>query len=326
VDLEGSFLRDIEENPRDQGLWLILADWLQEQADPVQQQRAEMIRLLYQLRTQPTAAGQPEWQSRLQELLDRGVRPPVPTITNSLGMKLALIPAGRFLMGSPPEEKGDPDELPRHEVEITRPFFLGVYQVKQSEYEAVMEDNPSGFQSEPGGPRHPVESVTWNDAVAFCARLSARRAEKKAGLVYRLPTEAVWEYACRAGTTTPFWWGETADSTRANFDGNYPWGGALKDRYVQHTMPVGSYPPNPWGLFDMHGNLREWVADLYDEKWYQRGPTQDPCNQNKGDRRILRGGSWFAMARNCRAADRDSWAPDRDNNKYGFRIACAAGM
>jgi uncharacterized protein (TIGR02996 family) len=324
VDLERSFLEDIKQHPGEQSLWLILADWLEEQPEPRQQARAEMVRLLYQLRLQPTAAEQPAWQGRLQALLEQGHRPPVPIVTSSLGMELALIPAGKFLMGSPPEEKGDSDELPRHEVEITRPFYLGTCQVTQAEFQAVMNKNPSAFQGLQGGPNHPVESVTWHDAVAFCARLSAQRKEKKAGRVYRLPTEAEWEYACRAGTQTTYWWGDSADSTRANFDGNYPWGNAPKGRYIKHPIPVGGYPPNPWGLYDMHGNLREWVADRYDETWYRRSPKQDPCNQESGDRRILRGGSWFAMARNCRAADRDSWGPGNHNDKYGFRIACSA--
>jgi uncharacterized protein (TIGR02996 family) len=323
VDLEASFLRDIEENPHDQGLWLILADWLQEQPEPVQQLRAELVRLLYELRQDPSASEQPARRRRLQELLEEGLRPPVPEIANSLGMRLALIPAGAFLMGSAPGERGDADERPQHEVEITRPFFLGVFQVTQQEYEAVMDANPSEFRGgRRGAPHHPVESVTWHDAVAFCNKLSARREEKKAGRLYRLPTEAEWEYACRTCTTTAYWWGDTATSTRANFDGNYPWGTAPKHRYVQQTVKVGSYPPNAWGLYDMHGNLREWCADLYDEEWYRSSPRQDPCNLERGDRRILRGGSWFAMARNCRAADRDSWMPDRHSNKYGFRVAC----
>jgi formylglycine-generating enzyme required for sulfatase activity len=153
--------------------------------------------------------------------------------------------------------------------------------------------------------RFPVESVSWHDAVAFCDKLSAQPEEKAAGRVYRLPTEAEWEYACRAGTDTPFSWGKSASSRDANFDGNYPYGGA-EGPYLKRPCPVGSYKPNPWGLYDMGGNVWQWCHDWYKDD-YKEG--------------VLRGGSWYNPGRNCRAACRYRNDPGRRNNDFGFRVA-----
>src|SRR5262249_38393952 len=154
-------------------------------------------------------------------------------ILNSVGMEFALIPAGTFLMGSPEteeERKIDvPDEGPQHEVTLTRPFYAGVYQVTQRQYQAVMGDNPSYFrEGGGGGPDPPLEMVTWEMPRDFCRRLSALPPGRTAGRVYRLPSEAEWEHACRAGTTSPFWWGARASSDEANFDGGHPYGGAAR--------------------------------------------------------------------------------------------------
>jgi formylglycine-generating enzyme required for sulfatase activity len=252
-----------------------------------------------------------------------GLRRPQETeITNSIGMKLRLIPAGKFLMGSPGRFEG---EGPQREVEISRPFYLGVYPVTQQEYRRVMGKNPSRFSAEGGDKenvagmdtdRFPVESVSWYDAVAFCEKLSALAEEKKAGRVYRLPTEAEWEYACRAGTTTAFWWGDSASSLRANFDGRFPSGGAEKGPFLRRTCPVGSYKPNPWGLYDMGGNVPQWCSDWYDPDFYGRGINKDPNGPENPavmgggfGHRVCRGGYWCFEGGLCRAACRGNVPP-----------------
>jgi formylglycine-generating enzyme required for sulfatase activity len=236
---------------------------------------------------------------------------------------MVLVPAGRFLMGSPDSEAERSDnEGPRRQVSISRPFYLGVYPVTQRECEAVMGKNPAHFHSGNGGsPDHPVEQVSWTDAVEFCRRLSHLPPEKVAGRLYRLPTEAEWEYACRAGTTTPFWWGEGASSNQANFNGQNPYGGAAQGPHLQRTTRVGSYHPNPWGLFDVHGNVYEWCSDWFDENYYQLGENNDPQGPKWGQGRVLRGGSWLYGGNGCRAAFRTSNDPDFRWKPIGFRVA-----
>ena len=234
-------------------------------------------------------------------------------LTNSIDMKLARIPAGKFLMGSPPTEpERDPEET-QHEVAISRPFYLGVHEVTQAQFQRVLGRNPSFFHPKGGGgPDHPVDQVLWQEAVDFCKKLSALPAEKAAGRVYRLPTEAEWEYACRAGTTTPVAFGTTLSSTQANFNGNYPYGDAARGPYLQRTAKVGSYPANAWGLYDMHGNVWEWCSDWYDPAYYSHSPREDPKGPAKGvvDNGfggffvVVRGGCWLDEGRGCRSAYR----------------------
>jgi len=243
---------------------------------------------------------------------------------NSIGMELALIPAGSFLMGAPESEAGsDDDEKPQHLVTISRPFFLGIYPVMQQEYERVMNTNPSHFNSRrSGGPAHPVENVSWLEANEFCRRLSALPAEKRQGRIYRLPTEAEWEYAARAGSppelTFPF--GNALSSRQANFNGLYPYGDAPRGPYLQRTTRVGSYPANPFGLYDLHGNVWEWCSDWYDAHYYRHGPAIDPAGPDSGERRVLRGGSWLNQGVNCRTAARDRFSADFRYNDNGFRV------
>src|SRR5262249_28290129 len=214
-----------------------------------------------QMRSMKAGSRRTRAVNRIRALLAAGVKPCVPTITNSIGMLLALIPPGTFWMGSPPREamRGGDEHL--HEVEITRPFYLGVYAVTQEEYQAVTGKNPSYFSPSGGGKkevrrldtnRFPVETVSWNAAEAFCQQLSEREAEKKAGRVYGLPTEAEWEYACRAAPSSwrsgVFHFGNALSSTQANFDGNHPYGGAPVGPALKRTCAVGSYPPNAFGL------------------------------------------------------------------------------
>jgi formylglycine-generating enzyme required for sulfatase activity/tetratricopeptide (TPR) repeat protein/serine/threonine protein kinase len=249
-------------------------------------------------------------------------------LVNSLGMRFTLVPAGMFLMGSPDSEEGrGGDEGPQHEVEITRPFYLGVHPVTQKQYKRVVGGNPSHFTSRNGGGAgHPVEQVSWEEAVEFCRRLSALPEEQAAGRTYRLPTEAEWEYACRGGATssTPFSSGGSLSSTQANFDGSHPYGGTAAGPHLQRTTPVGSYGPNAFGLYDMHGNVWEWCADWYDENYYSHSPRQDPQGPQQGESRVIRGGSCYDDGCDCRSAARDGAEPGYRGGHVGFRVVCVA--
>jgi len=258
-------------------------------------------------------------------------------LVNSQDMELVLIPAGTFLMGSPDSEhateraaNGPPgaDERPRHEVTLTAPFYLGIYPVTQRQYEALVGNNPSDFtRIGGGGPDHPVENVTWDDARIFCERLSRLREERRAGRHYRLPTEAEWEHACRAGTTTAFSWGDTASSFEANFDGEKdPYGDAVRGPNLQRTTPVGSYLPNAFGVRDQHGNVWEWCNDWYDPGYYASSPASDPPGPSAGTRKALRGGSWWSAAGECRSGCRDYWyGTSYARNNVGFRVVMTVG-
>ncbi len=253
-------------------------------------------------------------------------------VTNSIGMKLVLIPAGKFRMGSPPTEaERDPEEV-QHEVSITRSFYLGAFEVTQAQYEKVVGKNPSFFNPPRGGsPEHPVEQVRWHEAATYCKKLSELPGEQKAGRVYRLPTEAEWEYACRAGTATAFGTGDRLGSTQANFNGHAPYGGAAKGPYLQKTSRVGSYAPNAWGLYDMAGNVGEWCADWYDPDYYAKSPHDDPRGPAKGVLdtgygndffRVVRGGCWLDEGRACRAAYRFRLQSVEPYRLVGLRVAC----
>jgi formylglycine-generating enzyme required for sulfatase activity len=228
-------------------------------------------------------------------------------------------------MGSPDTEaRRAADEGPRRRVTIARPFYVGAGPVTQEEYEAVTGFNPAHYRAgHGGGPRHPVEQVSWGDAVAFCRRLSALAAEQEARRGYRLPTEAEWEYACRAGTDTPFWCGVSLGGEQANFDGSRPFGGAPSHPPRGKTTEVGSYGANAWGLSDVHGNVWEWCADWYDEHFYRAGPAADPPGPARGDRRVVRGGSWNNSGHLCRSARRHKYAPDFCADTIGFRVVLA---
>ena len=248
---------------------------------------------------------------------------------NAIGMKFAFIPAGEFLMGSPESEKERNSNEYQHRVRITQPFYLGVYEVTQAQYERVMGKNPSFFSTSGSGKdrvagkntsEYPVEQVSWDDAVEFCRRLSNLPAERAAGNVYRLPSEAEWEYACRAGAQTSFHFGGVLNGTQANCNGNYPYGTATKGPYLQRTMQVGSFAPNAFGLYDMHGNVLEWCADWYDSDYYKNSPVSDPRGPSTGSGRVFRGGSWYLNARYCRSAFRDWLTPDYRDFSLGFRV------
>jgi formylglycine-generating enzyme required for sulfatase activity len=255
-------------------------------------------------------------------------------------MKFVLVPPGEFMMGSD-ESPGElawafpgtktewfRSEQPQHQVRITRPFYLGVYEVTQGEYEGLMGRNPSFF-SQRGG-RHqvsgetrrlPVECVSWEDAKAFCDKLSRLEAEKKAGMTYCLPTEAQWEYACRAGANPPFFRGTVLNGTEANCDGPAPYGTEDKGPSLRCPTWVGSYAPNAFGLYDMHGNVWEWCQDWWHAKYYAKSPPEDPPGPATGSYRVIRGGGWISPASFSRAVDRYGNEPDFRIGLLGFRVA-----
>jgi formylglycine-generating enzyme required for sulfatase activity len=252
-------------------------------------------------------------------------------LTNLIGMKFVLIPAGSFVMGSPTDEAGrGADEGPQHEITISRPFYLGVYPVTQQQYERVMRTNPSHFCRSGRGKElckdiidpHtlPVERVTWGNAVVFCRKLSEWPEEQRLARKYRLPTEAEWEHACRGDSLQPFHLGLTLSSTDANFDGNYPYGAAPRGAFLKRTSPVGSYPSSSAGLYDLHGNVWEWCLDWYGEHYYVESPAEDPTGPATGDRRVVRGGCWSSPGNNCRTAYRGKLEPGDHLYRVGFRV------
>ena len=245
-------------------------------------------------------------------------------IANSIGMTLVVIPLGKFVMGSPNNEKDHRADEQQHEVSITRSFCIGAYEVTQKQYETVMGNNPSGFPANNGGPDFPVEQVSWDEAVKFCKKLSDLLAEKKAGRVYRLPTEAEWEYTCRAGTETATHYGNSLSSKDANFNGERPYNNAPVGPYVDKTAKVGSYQANKFGLFDMHGNVWEWCSDWYDENYYKNSPKADPPGPDQGQERVLRGGSWYNSGTTARAAFRHHVEPEVKYWDVGFRVVMMA--
>jgi formylglycine-generating enzyme required for sulfatase activity len=243
---------------------------------------------------------------------------PAKLITNTLGMKLVLIPAGEFLMGS--DKDADADEKPPHRVRITRAFYLGANEVTQRQYRAVTGASPSFFH---GSDDLPVEQVSWGDAIAFCNKLSEREGLKpyyssgartpSGGDGYRLPTEAEWEYACRAGRATRFHFGDDATNLEA-----YAWYG---DNSGAKTHPVGQKHPNAWGLYDMHGNVCEVCWDGFGRDFYAHSPDADPTGPSQAEDRVSRGGGWFNYQRDCRSANRNWVGQDNRGADLGFRVA-----
>ncbi len=235
-------------------------------------------------------------------------------------LEIVSIPGGTFLMGSPENEvKRRDNESPQHEVTLP-PFCMSKYPITQDQYQAIMGENPSHFQ----GRNRPVECVSWYDATEFCQKLS-----QKTGKTYRLPSESQWEYACRAGTTTPFYFGETITTDLVNYNGNYTYGKAPKGKYREQTTNVGSFPPNVFGLYDMHGNVWELCADDWHNN-YEGAPTDGSAwlelNDEKKLYALLRGGSWFFLPDICRSAFRFNYI-GRDNYSYNisFRVVCDSG-
>jgi len=252
-------------------------------------------------------------------------------ITEDLGggvvLEMIQVPGGSFRMGSPEKEIGrEPSEGPLRQVTV-RPFFIGRYEVTQAQWSTVarmarvsrdLEANPSSFKD---NPKLPVQNVSWWEAVEFCERLS-----RATGREYRLPTEAEWEYACRAGTTSPFYLGETIIDDLVNFDARYPYGAAPKGESRRQPTPVGSLgAPNHFGIHNMHGNMAEWCLDLWHDS-YQGAPTDGSRWDADGNAgfRILRGGSWYDGGEDVRSANRMKYSPDIKLGQLGFRVVMVA--
>jgi formylglycine-generating enzyme required for sulfatase activity len=245
---------------------------------------------------------------------------------NLIGMTFTYIPPGQFLMGASSEEVENAeqskkigylkDETPQHQVTIKNGFWLSITEVTQEQWESVMGNNPSTSKSS-NCPKCPVETVSWNDAKEFIRKLN----EKNDEFEYRLPTEAEWEYAARAGTTTVFAFGNSLDSNQANFNGESPYGKDVKSIFKGKPDLVRNYEPNAFGPYDMHGNVSEWCEDIYTEN-FNSLPTDGSANL-KGDpkKRVIRGGSWIQSGFNCRSANRDPWDFDQKFSNIGFRVA-----
>jgi formylglycine-generating enzyme required for sulfatase activity len=229
-------------------------------------------------------------------------------LARRVSMEFVLIPAGKFLMGSPETEtdRASDEGTPR-EVTISRRFYMGVYEVTQTQYEAVVGSRPSHFRRN----ANPVESVSWDDAVDFCEVLSAKNGKK-----VRLPTEAEWEYACRAGTKTRFVSGDYVADL-----GHYAW---YEGNSGGETRPVGCNRPNAFGLYDMHGNVREWCSDWYDSDANAKEEV-DPAGPNMGTHRVVRGGSWDRSPWYCRSAHRGGFDPGCRTGSIGFRVVVEVG-
>ena len=244
---------------------------------------------------------------------------------------MVRIKGGTFTMGSPVDEPERWDEEIQHQVKVSS-FSIGKYQVTQKEYEEIMGTNPSRFK---GDGNLPVESVSWFDAIEYCNKRSQWEGITPAYIIggsdrnrtvtwnrdangYRLPTEAEWEYACRAGTTTPFNTGNNITTKQANYNGNYPYNGNESGEYRETTVPVGSFPANRWGLYDMHGNVWEWCWDWYGD--YETGVQVDPTGAVSGDYRVERGGSWDDHGQYLRSAYRDRSNPSISYDFIGFRL------
>jgi len=262
-------------------------------------------------------------------------------IDNSVGMKLVLIPSGEFTMGSATSESQADDDERQYQATITKPFYMGVTEVTQGQYQKVMGTNPSSFKDAQDPERSanmPVEQVSWEDAVEFCRRLSLMPNEKQSNRVYRLPTEAQWEYACRAGQKGPFGF-DSATNELGQFawfadnsgdkplDSNRVWKETKEDldEYLKvlknnrcRTHAVGKKKPNAWGLYDMHGNVWEWCADWYGD--YPKGQASDPAGPQKGTDRVVRGGGFHFQSQDCRSAERLGSFPSNRVDDLGFRV------
>jgi formylglycine-generating enzyme required for sulfatase activity len=231
--------------------------------------------------------------------------------TNSIGMEFVLIQAGSFTMGADKNfETADDDETPQHEVTINEPFYLGKYEVTQEQWVKIMGENPSKFKAR----NNPVEEISWADTQIFINKLNEKEGTDK----YRLPTEAEWEYAARAGTNTIYSFGDDPRQLE-----EYAW---YKDNADGATHPVGQLRPNAWGLYDMHGNVWEWVQDWYQDNYYSSSPAADPPGPSSGSSLVLRGGSWNLGPWISRSANRYDLAPDYRQNHLGLRLAFSAGQ
>ena len=249
----------------------------------------------------------------------------IETLSKSVSLEMVSIPSGSFIMGaSEDEEDSMSRERPQHLVTVPA-FFMGKYPITQAQYEAVMGNNPSNFKDKPDSASRPVERVSWEDAQEFCKKLSELTKRE-----YRLPSEAQWEYACRAGTTTPFHFGETISTELANYRGSEIYGRGEKGEYREETTAVGSFKvANEFGLYDMHGNVYEWCEDDWHDN-YEGAPTDGSAwigvkgKESNKTLHPLRGGSWIDFPPYCRSASRDDDAFDNRDDAFGFRVISSA--
>ena len=244
---------------------------------------------------------------------DHKTKDPPKELTVDLGkgvkLELVLVPAGEFMMGSPESDKDAfSDERPQHRVRITKAFYLGKYEVTGEQWKAVMGTNPGSSK----GSRHAVDQVTWEDCQTFLGKLNAKVESGK----FQLPSEAQWEYACRAGSTTKYFFGDDPAQL-----GDYAW---YEKNSGGKAHAVGEKKPNAWGLYDMHGNSWEWCADWYEGGYYAKSPVDDPRGPLTGLGHVGRGGGRTAIARLCRSAVRYNFAPNYSDYNLGLRVACAA--
>jgi uncharacterized protein (TIGR02996 family) len=320
-------LQAIHDDPAEETSWLVLSDWLEEHDETA---RAELLRLHRALRKRQSASLRRQREERLMALLASGVRPVVLLRTTSIGLDLALIPAGSFRMGSPRREARRMEDEHLRTVTISKAFYLSVHLVTQQQFQLVTGSNPSHFTADRAEckgldtERFPVESATWYEAQQFCERLTERERTREQGWEYRLATESEWEYAARAWLSSrwPFHYGAALYPQQANFNGRYPYPPDNEDPngvYLERPTVVGSYAPNAFGLFDMHGNLDEWCLDWDSEM--EPGDTTDPQGPPDGMEKIVRGGSWRGQGEDCRSAVRIGEDPDARINYVGFRVA-----
>jgi len=237
---------------------------------------------------------------------------PPKNFTNSIGMKFVWIPPGSFMMGSPKEEKQRSDRETQRKVTLSKGIYMGVYTVTQEQWQEVMGNNPSEFKGEKN---LPVEQLSWEDCQTFIKKL--REKDKKP---YRLPSEAEWEFCCRAGTTTPFHFGATISTDQANYFGEAVYGDGKKGVYRKKTTPVGSFPANVWGLHDMHGNVWQWCQDWVGAVESTEKELVDPTGPKKGQYRALRGGAWDCHPTNCRSACCFEAGPGSRFSGHGLRV------
>jgi formylglycine-generating enzyme required for sulfatase activity len=277
-----------------QGPW-----WVSGQPAAGEAQALPLPSLTHRVKPTPSTSAQPVSTARREILVDLGRR---------VRIAMVLIPAGEFMMGSADSDTdASSNEKPQHRVRINEPFYLGKHEVTQEQWQRVMGTNPSSFR----GPRNPVEEVRWEDCEAFLEKLNQQFGT--AGATFRLPTEAEWEYSCRAGSTTSWCFGDDEASLR-----EYAWHAANS---AHKTHPVGQKRPNAWGLYEMHGNVSEWCADWYQDEYYGESLPDDPQGPASGSYRVLRGGSWLDLAGVSRSASRGWGWPALHNQCLGFRVA-----
>jgi formylglycine-generating enzyme required for sulfatase activity len=232
-------------------------------------------------------------------------------LTNSVGMVFIYVPPGSFLMGSPSDEAGRDLDESQHEVTLTDGFFLQETEVTQAQWTAVMGDNPAMMKN----PDCPATNISWDDALAFTQKLNQLEGTD----AYRLPREAEWEWACRAGSPCVFPTGGALSRDQANYDGNHPYNGYEKGVFRRSIVKAGSFQPNPWGFYDMSGNVWEWCQDTYGP--YANTSETDPFGPSRGPFKVIRGGSWYYDIQSCRCASRHKADPSKESILIGFRVA-----